>query len=119
MPDKRFFDTNVLIYAFSTDDPRSARAEALFAEGGVIGIQVLNEFTNVTRRKLRWQWQEIEAALATIEDLLGLRLEGAPEQSRRRTRQGLCRPLSRADQPPFGQFDTAGFPAKRALIHFS
>ena len=71
MPDKRFFDTNVLIYAFSTDDPRSARAEALFAEGGVIGIQVLNEFTNVTRRKLRWQWQEIEAALATIEDLLG------------------------------------------------
>ena len=48
MPDRRFFDTNVLVYAFAADDPRSARAEALIADGGVIGIQVLNEFT-VTR----------------------------------------------------------------------
>ena len=44
MPDRRFFDTNVLVYAFAADDPRSARAEALIADGGVIGIQVLNEF---------------------------------------------------------------------------
>jgi len=71
MPGERFFDTNVLIYAFATDDPRSARAEALLADGGVIGVQVLNEFTNVTRRKLAWEWSEIEAALAVIENLLG------------------------------------------------
>ena len=54
MPDSRFFDTNILIYAFAAGDPRNARAEALVAGGGVIGVQVLNEFTNVTRRKLRW-----------------------------------------------------------------
>jgi predicted nucleic acid-binding protein len=71
MPGSRFFDTNILIYAFSADDPRSARAEALIADGGVIGVQVLNEFTNVTRRKLRWQWRQIEAALVVIEELLG------------------------------------------------
>jgi predicted nucleic acid-binding protein len=71
MPGERFFDTNVLIYAFAADDPRSARAEALLADGGVIGVQVLNEFTNVTRRKLAWEWGEIEAALAVIETLLG------------------------------------------------
>jgi predicted nucleic acid-binding protein len=71
MPGSRFFDTNILIYAFAADDPRSARAEALFAGGGVIGVQVLNEFTNVTRRKLRWQWRQIEAALAVIDELLG------------------------------------------------
>ena len=71
MPANRFFDTNVLIYAFAADDPRSIRAEALLAEGGVIGIQVLNEFTNVTRRKLLWQWAQIESALAVIDDLLG------------------------------------------------
>ena len=71
MPGRRFFDTNVLIYAFASDDPRSARAEALIADGGVIGVQVLNEFTNVTRRKLRWQWAQIEAACAVIEELLG------------------------------------------------
>jgi predicted nucleic acid-binding protein len=34
-------------------------------------VQVLNEFTNVTRRKLRWQWGQIEASLAVIQELLG------------------------------------------------
>ena len=71
MPGNLFFDTNVLIYAFAADDPRSIRAEELLAEGGVIGVQVLNEFTNVTRRKLQWQWAQIESALAVIDELLG------------------------------------------------
>ncbi len=69
MPAKQFFDTNILIYAFASNDPRSARAESLIAEGGAIGVQVLNEFTNLTHRKLRWQWEEIEASLAVIEEL--------------------------------------------------
>jgi predicted nucleic acid-binding protein len=71
MSAKRFLDTNILIYAFASNDPRSARAEALIAEGGVIGVQVLSEFTNVTRRKLRWQWEQIEASLAVVEELFG------------------------------------------------
>jgi predicted nucleic acid-binding protein len=71
MPVRQFFDTNILIYAFAADDPRSARAESLIADGGVIGVQVLNEFTNVARRKLRWPWGQVEAALAALEDLLG------------------------------------------------
>jgi predicted nucleic acid-binding protein len=69
MPAKQFFDTSMLIYAFAANDPRNARAESLIAQGGVIGVQVLNEFTNVTRRKLRWQWDQIEASLAVLEDL--------------------------------------------------
>lgn len=69
MPAKRFFDTNILIYAFASNDPRSAHAESLIAEGGIIGVQVLNEFTNVTRRKLRWPWEQIEASLAVVEEL--------------------------------------------------
>jgi predicted nucleic acid-binding protein len=72
MGDRRFFDTNILVYAFAADDRRSARAEALIAAGGVIGAQVLNEFTNVARRKLKWDWEQIEASLAVIEDLLGV-----------------------------------------------
>ena len=71
MPGNPFFDTNVLIYAFAADDPRAIRAEELLAEGGVIGVQVLNEFTNVTRRKLQWQWAQIESALAVIDELIG------------------------------------------------
>jgi predicted nucleic acid-binding protein len=71
MAAKRFFDTNILIYAFASNDARSARAESLIADGGVIGVQVLNEFTNVTRRKLRWSWEQIEASLSVVEDLFG------------------------------------------------
>ena len=31
---ERFFDTSILIYTFAAADHRSARAEALMAEGG-------------------------------------------------------------------------------------
>ena len=74
MPGERFFDTNVLVYAFAVDDPRGIRAESFLAEGGVIGVQVLNEFTNVARRKLAWNWKQIEAALRVIEALVGAAL---------------------------------------------
>ena len=71
MPGERFFDTKVLIYAFISGDRRSAQAEGLLAEGGVIGVQVLNEFTNVARRKLRWDWPQVDPALAVIAELVG------------------------------------------------
>jgi predicted nucleic acid-binding protein len=61
----RFFDTNVLLYAF-LDDPRRMRAQQALAEGGIISAQVLNEFTNVSRRKHQRDWPEIEAALGVI-----------------------------------------------------
>ena len=67
-----FFDTNVLVYAFASGDPRSVRAEELMSEGGVVGVQVLNEFVAVSRRKLGREWDEIEAALAVTEELLGV-----------------------------------------------
>jgi predicted nucleic acid-binding protein len=65
----RFFDTNVLVYAQQTV-PHSAVARAVLAEGGVISVQVLNEFTNVLRRKLRRSWAEIEEALDDFAMLL-------------------------------------------------
>lgn len=71
MPGDRFFDTNILIYAFTTGDQRSATAEMLLAEGGVVGVQVLHEFTSVAHRKLRWDWSRIDAALEIIAELTG------------------------------------------------
>lgn len=71
MPARRFFDTNVIVYAFAANDPRSVRSESLIAEGGFISVQVLNEFTNVTRCKLRWEWEQIEAALSVLKELFG------------------------------------------------
>ncbi len=70
MTAKPFLDTNVLIYAFAADDPRSERAEALVAAGGVISVQVLNEFVNVSRRKLARQWPEIESQIRVLRTLL-------------------------------------------------
>jgi predicted nucleic acid-binding protein len=66
-----FIDTNVLIYAFSAGDPRSPRAESLIATGGLISVQILNEFTNVARKKLRWGWTDIEDAVSQILSLTG------------------------------------------------
>jgi predicted nucleic acid-binding protein len=56
MNGKRFFDTNVLIYAVITGDRRAAIAQALLQSGGVIGVQQLNEFVPVARRKLKKTW---------------------------------------------------------------
>ena len=66
MPGKVFFDTNVLIYAVAQNDPRGPRAEALLAKGGVVGVQVLNEFVSVARRKMRMPWRDITEALDAI-----------------------------------------------------
>ncbi|MCP3370211.1 PIN domain-containing protein [Bradyrhizobium cajani] len=60
-----FFDTNILIYAFSTDTRRE-RALNTIAGGGVISAQVLNEFTNVLRKKQRQDWSVVEAAVQSI-----------------------------------------------------
>lgn len=63
-----FLDTNVLVYAFTTDR-RAAAAQALLGRGCVTGVQALNEFTNVARRKLGMTWQEVRDALAAIRTL--------------------------------------------------
>ena len=66
MPDKAFFDTNILIYAVAENDSRGPRAETLLASGGVVGVQVLNEFVSVVRRKLRMPWKDVIEALDAI-----------------------------------------------------
>ena len=66
MRGKAFFDTNVLIYAVSENDPRGPRAEALLAGGGVVSVQVLNEFVSVARRKMNMPWNEVREALDAI-----------------------------------------------------
>jgi predicted nucleic acid-binding protein len=65
-----FLDTNILVYAFSTD-PRSRQAEALLGSGSTISVQGLNEFANVARRKLSMSWMEIDEALSVIRTLCG------------------------------------------------
>jgi predicted nucleic acid-binding protein len=60
-----FLDSNILVYAFTTD-PRAVPAQALLERGCIIGVQGLNEFTNVAKRKLRMTWAEVRDALSAI-----------------------------------------------------
>lgn len=61
-----FFDTNVLLYLLSGDVAKADRAEALVTAGGVISVQVLNEFASVASRKLGMSWPEIREVLQTL-----------------------------------------------------
>ena len=61
-----FFDTNVLLYLLSNDAARVDRAEALLAAGGVVSVQVLNEFASVASRKLTMTIPEVREILSTV-----------------------------------------------------
>jgi len=51
--DKDFFDTNIVVYAYSHDEPeKQVIARNLFKKNPpVVSTQVLGEFANVLRRK--------------------------------------------------------------------
>lgn len=61
-----YLDTNVLIYAFCEGDPRNQTSRKLLAEGGMTGVQVLNEFVATARSKLGFSWEEVLESLAAI-----------------------------------------------------
>ena len=61
-----FFDTNVLIYMTDSDPARAARSRDLVSVGGVIGVQVLNEFADIARRKLKLTIPEIRLFLSSV-----------------------------------------------------
>lgn len=69
MPDS-FFDTNVLLYLASGDAQKADQAEKVIARGGTISVQVLNEITNVARRKMRMSWVDIRTFLSMLQGLL-------------------------------------------------
>jgi predicted nucleic acid-binding protein len=64
-----FFDTNVLLYLVSSDTAKADKAEALLAKGGIVSVQVLNEFASVAGRKQKLLLPEIRDALSTIRAL--------------------------------------------------
>jgi len=66
---KAFFDTNILIYAFSDRDRRQNIALKLLLAGGSIGVQTLNEFVSVATGKLKTPWQDLILRLDVIQRL--------------------------------------------------
>jgi len=68
---KHFIDTNVLIYAYSNDEPEKSQKanEVIFADNTLISLQVINEFSNTCLRKLKITPQNI---IASIEELTSI-----------------------------------------------
>lgn len=64
-----FLDTNVLIYAQGSGVKGEAARRAIL-EGGVISVQVLNEFAAVLRRKFGREWDDIAEAVADLRTAL-------------------------------------------------
>lgn len=60
-----FFDTNILLYLLA-EDAKAEKAEELLSQGGVLSVQVLNEFASVASRKLKMAWPEIREILVAV-----------------------------------------------------
>jgi predicted nucleic acid-binding protein len=67
-----FFDSNVLLYLVSGDADRVHRMRQLVDGGGTVSVQVLNEITNVSRRKFGMSWSETRTFLMEMQDLLAI-----------------------------------------------
>ena len=63
---ERFFDTNILLYLFSSDEDKANLAEELLSDGATISVQVLNEFAAVATRKLHMSIADVREALVSI-----------------------------------------------------
>lgn len=60
---RHFFDSNTLLYLISEDTEKARRVEHHLYDRGCISVQVLNEFTNVARRKHRLTIAQIRPLL--------------------------------------------------------
>jgi len=63
-----FLDSNILIYS-RADDSRSTEAARLIENPFTISVQILNQFAVVMRRKLGFEWDRIEGAVADVVQL--------------------------------------------------
>ena len=58
-----FFDTNVVLYAFTPSGDKTVTAERILLQGGVVSVQVLNELTSVSCTKFKMSWSEVKRVI--------------------------------------------------------
>lgn len=61
-----FLDTNIVAYFASADATKANRSAKLLRAGGVVSVQVLNEFAVTALRKYSLSWSSIRAVLAAV-----------------------------------------------------
>ncbi|MDP5009480.1 MAG: PIN domain-containing protein, partial [Glaciimonas sp.] len=64
-----FIDSNVVLYLLSDDAKKANLAEKIINTGSIISVQVLNECTNVMRRKLSMSWEECKDVITSLQSL--------------------------------------------------
>ncbi|OGB83886.1 hypothetical protein A3F66_02735 [candidate division TM6 bacterium RIFCSPHIGHO2_12_FULL_32_22] len=72
MKDRVFFDSNVLIYAYSSDDIAKEKCvDKLLNSHGIIilSTQTINEFINVMTKKKKTSYQQVAAAINEMFDI--------------------------------------------------
>lgn len=72
MTARPFLDTNVIVYAVLDEaspeaDARIIRARTVLTDGGVVSVQVLNEFVDLARRKFNHPWERVRNLLRAVE----------------------------------------------------
>lgn len=67
-----FFDSNTLLYSAGSEPAKAARSDELLLRGGWISVQVLNEVANVSRRKMRHDWDRTRILLDTIQHFVAV-----------------------------------------------
>lgn len=69
MSETDFFDTNLLVYTISAEPLKAAIAQRLITAGGVVSVQVLNEFAAVATRKKELSLAEARLLLLRFRQL--------------------------------------------------
>jgi len=67
-----FIDTNILVYLISSEKEKVKVSEDIVERGGTISVQVLNELSNVARKKMSFSWDEMNELLTVIRSLLAV-----------------------------------------------
>ena len=74
-----FFDSNVLIYAFTQAGDKTDTARQMLSRGGAVNVQALNETANTLQRKFTVGWprigQIVDAILRACPNPLPLTLD--------------------------------------------
>ena len=66
MKDKIFIDTNILLYLYDLDNEKKRKAKEILKSNHCISTQVLNEFSNVSIKKIKLNYKDLDKNLKKI-----------------------------------------------------
>lgn len=69
MSTEAFFDTNIIMYFASESDVKAKRSSQLLMSGGVVSVQVLNEFARASLAKRKIGFIEVRKVLDAIKSV--------------------------------------------------